>query len=423
MSQGSAERPYAHARQAYRLGVANGVLFNIGMAFVDPATVVPNFIARISGSDLVVGLFSAIASGGWFLPQLLGAGWVQSRPYKRPMYIATTATRTVGWVLALPLTYLLAGRHPTAALVGFLFCYSLDAFGGGLAGPAFLDIVAKTVPASRLGGFFANRAFWGGLGAIGAAMLVRSILGARGPSFPTNYCLLFGLALATFLPGWLAFMAIREPPSRLGEEQSLLAFLKGAPAVIAADPRYRLLLASRLLLGAAGLAFPFYIIYCRRVLGAPESEVGTYLALQMAGSVVANPLWAYLNDRRSPRTLVVFSAGVSLAFPALALLASLVPHATRFGGAAFSLVFFLLAAAGSGTFIGYTNYLLAISPEEQRPLYIGVQNTLFAVTTFLPMLGGLVLKLASFQLLFGLATAFAAAGAATALRLPSSGQP
>jgi MFS family permease len=422
MSESDPERPYAHARQAYRLGVLNGILFNTGTAFVDPTTVLPTFVARVSGSDLAVGLVSAVANGGWFLPQLLGARHVQSRPYKRPMYVLTTCLRATAWVCAIPLTYLLAGRYPMSALVGFMLCYALDAFGGGLSGPAWLDIIAKTVPAGRLGAFFAHRMFWGGLGAIGSAMLVRNILGRGGPNFPANYCLLFALALGLFAPGWIAFAAIKEPAGRVAEDQPLLTFLRSAPAVIRGNREYRLLLISRLLLGAGGLAFPFYIIYCQRELGVPDSAVGTYLALQMAGAVVANPLWAHLNDRRGPRALVVASAAASLASPAIALAAALFPQAAWFGRASLAVVFLLLAAAGSGSFIGCTNYLLAIAPEEERPLYIGVQNTLFAVTTFLPLLGGVLLRFGSFQVLFGLAAALGAAGAVVALRLPPRGR-
>jgi len=418
MSQTRSDKPYAHSRQAYLLGILNGVLFNIGVAFVDPSTVLPVFVARISHSDMAVGLVSAIANGGWFLPQLYGASHVQSRPYKRPMYVFTTCLRVAGWMLAIPITYFFAPSYPLPALAAFMCCYSLDAFGGGLAGPAFLDIVAKTVSPTRLGAFFANRAVWGGLGAIGAAMLVRVILGLKGPEFPYNYCLLFVLAFAMFLPGWLLFMQIKEPPGRVSPDQSLLAFLRSAPDIIRLNRDYRLLLIARLLLGTVGIAFPFYIIYCRRELGVPESAVGTYLALQMAGLVVANPIWAYLSDRRGPRSLVIASTATALAYLVVAAVAALFPHATWFGRAAFGVVFFLLAAAGSGSFIGCTNYLLAIAPEEQRPLYIGVQNTLFAVTTFLPLLGGALLRFGSFELLFGLAAAFGVAGMITVLRLP-----
>ena len=85
---------------------------------------------------------------------------------------------------------------------------------------------------------------------------------------------------------------------------------------------------------------------------------------------------------------------------------------------AFGLVFFGLGATGGGSFIGFTNYLFAIAPEERRTLYIGLLNTLFAVTMFLPIVGGLLVKYASFQLLFAVATAFSLAGTYAVFRLP-----
>ncbi len=419
MSQITRPKPYPHARQAYRLGILNGVLFNIGVAFVDPGTVLPVFIATVSKSDVAVGLVSAIASGGWSLPQLLGARYIQHQPLKRPMYVLTTCLRIAAWVIVLPITYFLAGPLPALALAGFILCYALDAFSGGMAGPAFLDIVAKTVSPNRLGAFFANRVFWGGVGAIGAGMLVRVILSDRGPSFPANYTLLFALALAMFVPGWIAFMRIKEPPGKAAEAQSLREFLRGAPAIIRQNREYRLLLIGRMLLGAMVLAFPFYIIYCRRELGVPDSAVGTYLSIQMAGAVVSNPLWALLSDRRGPRALIIATTVAAVIYSAISLAATFIPHSPWLGRAAFGAVFFLLSASGSGGWIGCTNYLLAIAPEEQRPIYIGVQNTFFAITMFLPMLGGAVLRFGSFHLLFGIATAFAVAGMVVVLKLPA----
>ena len=412
-------RPY-QTKRAYRLGVANGVLFTIGGAFVDPATVLPSFISQLTDSAVAVGLISAIGSGGWYLPQLFVASYAQPRPRKRPLYIFSAFLRAAGWFIAIPAVYLLCPRQAALGLVGFFLGYSLFAFGGGLGGIAFLDIVAKTVAPNRLGSFFGNRQFWGAVGGIGAGFLVRAVLANRAIPFPGNYCLIMVIALASFLPGWFAYSLVREPPGRPGQAQPLLHFLSSIPRLVSQDREYALLLSSRLLLGGTGIALPFYILYCRESLGVPQSGVGTYLAIQMTGSVLAIPLWAHLNDRRGPRTLLVASGLLSLAIPALALSASLIPFPPSLRQLAFGLVFFTLAAAGAGQFMGFTNYLLGLAPEEQRPLYIGVLNTLYAVTTFLPIVAGFVVRFGSFQLLFAIATLLGLAGLVTVLKLPRS---
>ncbi|UCC68387.1 MAG: MFS transporter [Armatimonadota bacterium] len=409
-----------HARVAYRRGIANGILFATGMAFIDPITVLPTFVSRLTDSEVAVGLISGLGMSGWFLPQLFAANYLQSRPYKRPLYIFAAFLRGVGLLLIIPLIYFLARGNPAAALVAFFLGYALYSFSGGLSGPAFLDIVAKTIPSGRLGAFFGHRQFWGGLGAIGCGILVRFILSADALIFPTGYCLLFGLALASFVPGWTAFATIPEPRGKVEEAQPLIPFLRSAPTVIREHREFRLLLASRLLTGCAGIALPFYIIYCRQVVGVPEAAVGIYLSIQMAGSVALIPLWAFLNDRRGPRTLLVAVAALTLAVPSVALLAAFFPDALGFGRVVFGAVFFPLAAIAGGGFMGYTNYLFRIAPEQRRPLYIGVQNTLFALTAFLPLLGGLVVGLTSFRFLFLVAAAMGALGLIATIILPSN---
>ena len=423
MSETAAQFPYRGWRRAYRLGIVNGVLFATGVAFIDPVTVLPTFVSRLTDSDVAVGLVSAIGTGGWFLPQLLTASYLQARPYKRPLYVRAAFVRGVALLLATVSVLLLGARSAAGALAAFFLCYGLYSLGGGLSGVAFLDIVAKTVPGRRLGAFFGHRQFWGGLASVGCGLLVGAILGAEWLPFPYDYALLFALALANLAPGWAAFAAIREPAGQVGEPQRLAAYLRGAPGVVRGHREFRRLLLSRMMLGASGVALPFYILYCRRLLGVPEAAVGIYLSVQMAGSMAAVPLWAHLNDRRGPRTLVRSVAVLSVIVPAGALVVALAPITAALGRIALGAVFFLLAAATAGSFMGYTNYLLAIAPEERRPTYIGIMNTLFAVTTFLPLLGGVLLNLTSFAALFGVAAALAAVGAGMALRLPPPGRP
>jgi hypothetical protein len=409
--------------RAYWLGVFNGVVFTIGVAFVDPATVLPAFVSRLTDSGVAVGLVSAIGTGGWYLPQLLAARYAQPRPYKRPLYLLAVYLRGSGWVIAIPSVYLLARTHPMLALVCFFLGYSMFALGGGLGGIAFLDIVAKTVSPGQLGSFFGNRQFWGAVGGIAVGFLVKRILDSEALSFPSDYSLLMILALVSFMPGWLAFAVIREPPGEPGEAQPFLSFMKAAPRLLHHHRDLRLLVAGRLLTGASAVALPFYIVYCRRVLEMPESVVGTYLSVQMAGSVLAVPLWAQINDRRGPRALLIVIAALSLAIPALALLGAWLPHTHLLSRLIFGAVFFGLLAATAGGFMASINYLLAIAPEPQRPLYIGVLNTSFALTAFLPMLGGMLVRAQLFEVLFAAGALLGAAGLVVTAKLARPSPP
>ncbi len=409
-------------RRAYWFGIVNGICFMMGIALIDPLTVLPALVSRLTHSEVLIGAVSTLGLSGWFLPQILAANYLQSRPHKRPLYVFAAGLRALGIVAVVAILLCLAKTRPAAALVAFFCAYACYSLAGGLSGPAFLDIVAKTIPETRLGVFFGHRHFWGGLGAIACGAAVRTTLAADTLVFPYDYALLFAGALLLLGPGWILFSMIREPRGLVVEDpKPLLRFLMSAPGVAAGHPEFRMLLVSRMLSGAVGVALPFYIIYARRVLSVPEATIGTYISVQMAGSVALVPLWAYLNDRRGPRSLLVAVIALYLAAAGTAFTVSLFPHALAFGRAAFVGVFFPLAAISSGSFMGYTNYLFAVAPDERRTLYIGIQNTLFAVTGFLPLLGGVLIAATSFSLLFGLATALCAGALGATMRLPRRG--
>ena len=57
----------------------------------------------------------------------------------------------------------------------------------------------------------------------------------------------------------------------------------------------------------------------------------------------------------------------------------------------------------SGNFIGQTNLLLEVSPEEFKSTYIGIVNTLSALVMLLPLLGGIIIEKISYSINFSLA--------------------
>ena len=52
----------------------------------------------------------------------------------------------------------------------------------------------------------------------------------------------------------------------------------------------------------------------------------------------------------------------------------------------FALVFMLSAAGQSGIGIAAWNLLYAVSPEDERPLYVGAANSLLSLPSFAPIL-------------------------------------
>jgi len=171
----------------------------------------------------------------------------------------------------------------------------------------------------------------------------------------------------------------------------------------------------------AGLALPFYAVYADAVLGLPASVSGLFIWSGIAGSVGASLIWAYLSDRFGSTAVI---RGVSWLVIAAPLSALLVPIIVRMLGAdaampyAYSLVFLLNGATWGGLWMGFTNYVLEISPVDIRPLFLGIQATLSSPTVLMPLLGGLLLKVLPFEVLFGFVAACGVFSVIYAYRLP-----
>lgn len=139
----------------------------------------------------------------------------------------------------------------------------------------------------------------------------------------------------------------------------------------------------------------------------------------MVGSVVLTPLWGWWGDRRGKLSLLKVLTGIAAVSPLLAIGLGLRPLPATLGLAGYALVFFVVGAAMTGEIVGDLGYLMGISPDDRRPEYSGYLNGLAAPSRLLPLLGGFIVTLASFQLLFILSALAVAARFVVLARLGS----
>jgi len=373
----------------------NGVLFNLAFAFTSPSTVLPLFMSKLTASRILIGLASTLESVGWFLPQILMAVATLHYPRQMPLYRKTALLRGGSFCLFTLCIFLLGEKNPIYLLLSFFIFFTLYAVGGGLAGVAFTDVVGKTIPPQKRGSFLAVRIFFGGSLAVLGGMLVRKLLNQY--RFPANFGVIFLLACALIVIALLSFALIKEPKAFEPVEKRSLKdnFHKGI-RIFREDKRFRQLIITRVLIGTYMMGLPFYVIFAREVLSAPQGLVGIFLSFEMAGYVLCNLLWGYLSNRVSNSLVLFWTALTSSLPPVLLLSGRLIGLPLE----SFFCIFFFLGATNSGTIIGGTNYLLEISPEKERPIYIGFMNSLVGPTIFLSAVGGLVIQVTSFTLLY-----------------------
>jgi MFS family permease len=374
------------------------------MVLMDSEMVITWFLAQLGVSNLLIGLVSPIRTGSSFLLQILVSGYLQRRPYKLPFYRAMAIVRFADLTGIALLIVLVPAQGPW--LVGaFFLLLVIYSMGAGLTGIPFMDVVAKAIPPRRRGTFFAQRAFWGGILALGGSAFVGLVLAEPGGlRFPLNVALLFALAAITLALAAGIWSLIREPPSQVDPTRVHWAeqFRRGA-RLLADDAPYRTFVLARLALLLAQSAGPFYIVYAKTTLSISPQMIGVYLAARTTASIVTNLFWGRISDRRGNRLLLQVTNAIGFSMPLLALSMGMVgqrlPHLTTWLSWAYSAIFVASGAYVGASNIGRTGYLLDLAPPAQRPLYLGFTNTVFGVAIFASSIGGLIVEWAGFTTL------------------------
>lgn len=381
------------------------ISFGLALSFVSVSTVLPTLIDRLTHSPVAVGLVSTLASGGWLLPQLFAAGRISRLPRKKPGIILPSLIGRPMFILGALALFLLAASRPvvTAAIVlaGFGIFNTCD----GIASVAWFDLFSKAIPPSRRGRFIGTTQVVSALLTTGVGGVVGYVLGDRSPfAYPANYASLF-LVGGFFLALSLAFCAsIRETPCQVNDTAlTIRDYIRELGNIWRGDANFRTISVIRIILGLTSLSSPFYAVYATNQKGLPTATIGLFLSAQIVGGFLYSIVGGYLLERFGGRLTTRTEAFIAVIAPAIATLAGVFLSGNAPGFiAAYLLLFASLGALNSSFMLGHMNYLLEISPESKRPIYVGLSNTLTGIIIAFPLLGGAVASAISYEPLFGL---------------------
>ncbi len=399
--------PVPHLRRNFTVGVVNGAMFIFAETLLDPNLVLAWFLSRLEAPNLLLALVPPMRDGLWFLPQLFVSQGMRNRVYYLGLYRQMALVRAAG-AFAMALGVWLTAPHPTRMLLAFFVPYFIISLASGISGLPFMEIVGKTIPSRQRGVFFAARLFFGGLLGLAASGLVHWLLEERaGLPFPYNVASLF-LIFAVFTSiGMAVFAMVVEPPSPTPDGHRPHLPWREAIRALWRRPAYRFFLSARVSLMWAAIAAPFFTAYAVRDLQVPDAMIGLYLGFNVGASLLSNLLWSWISVRRGHHAVL---EGATVCGVLSVLWALMVGPLSRpwpdLAGGLMLPVFALSGAYASGAAIGGMALLLEIAPGHDRPLTIGLTNTLLGIALLLTALGGLIADLVGYRGLFALSFGF-----------------
>jgi MFS family permease len=405
----------------FNLLVLDGMLFFGAITFLASSTILPAFVSRLTTSSMLVGLVTAVRFSGWFLPQLFAANYLEKRLLKKPVMLITSFLSRLSIIMLAYVTYRWGAGQASVTLILFFALYFLFNLCEGVSTIAWMDIVAKTVTPTRRGSMFSGMQLTGSLLGIGAGVLIRHILNHPQLSFSTAYALIFFCGGILLFGDYLVLFLLEEPPgSKVTQERTMMQYLKTIPMLLRKNITFQRMVAIKILIGFNYLVLPFYVVYSQKVLATQSGIIGIYVLLQTAGMIGGSLLFGQLSDRVGNRSVILGTSIATAFMPVFALCVFLVSRTGAYPvlTSLYALVFLAIGFSDSGLMIGFTNYMLEIVSEEERPSYYGLSNTMGAVTAILPILGGFLVSQYSYELAFLIAAIFILVGLTISFGLP-----
>jgi MFS family permease len=374
------------------VNLADGGFFGAALGFASFVTIIPLFVSTLTDSAVLIGLIPAIHAVGWQLPQLLTAGRVTKLKRYRPTVLLLTLNERIPYLGLAIIAWFLPVIEARWALA---FTYTLliwQGLGGGITATAWQSLIGRIIPPGRLGTFFGAQSAAANLMASASAVIAGIMLERM--SFPNNFTACFLLAGVAMIISWIFLAKTREPeiiPTR--PPRSRRAFINNIGEILQNDKNFRWFLFVRMLSQFGTMAFAFYTVYAVRVLGMSEGIAGIMTGVLMAIQTAANPILGWVGDRLGHRLSLEIGIMAAIVSAGLAWLVT--------GTSWFYLIFALAGIANVALWTTPIAMTLQFGDESERPIYIGMANTLVAPATFIaPVLGGFLADHFGYQITF-----------------------
>ncbi|MCA9906467.1 MAG: MFS transporter, partial [Anaerolineae bacterium] len=384
-------------RRNFIFFLSDGILFTIAMNLIGSTTVIPDFVRRLTSSEILIGLSGTLFEIGWTLPQLFIARYIVHFERKKWWFVGPSIPVRFVILIFAGITVLLGKDHPEAILIAFLISYGIAGIGDGVVGVPWADLTGTSLDERWRARMFGLMTAVVGVIMLVLSPLIGTILGENGPGFPNNYALLFAAAGVFFAVSIIPILFIHELPGgkRAEKVPSFGEFLPQLGHALRTDVPFRSVIITRMLTSLFAMAGPFYIGFATVQLGlSSEVAVPTLLAMQTIGSVTGALAYTWLGARNNLLFIRLALAGAAL-LPISALLAAVVGPWPLYLG------FLMAGLTVSNLFLSYQNWVVTYANPDQRPIYAGLFNTIATVISLLaPIIGGTVVQQLGYEPLF-----------------------
>lgn len=321
-------------RRNYVTMLIEAFFVNFAFSVFSYTTVFPVYVQNITSNSFFVALVAVIYYGCSYGSSILSCLVGLNAKSPKWTMILICGLERVGFLFIIISTYFI-GNSEALALVTFFASFAVYAMSAGMASPVFSNMLGNIFH-RNVGGFYGSYSLVGAAAGVISARIMKFLLDSY--QFPYNYrkLFIFGMVMAV-IGSLVPAIGVKEVPD---EKERKRIYAKELPGivkdVVKTNVPYRHFVLLRMILGAAEMAIPFYIVRVSQMEGITPGFVGTMTTVLLLSNMAAGKLAGYVGDRLGPLYMVRFGAISGVLAAGLAIV---MPH-YGFGFLLFVLVAF-----------------------------------------------------------------------------------
>ncbi len=371
----------------------HSIFLALASNFMNMDTIIPAVLIKAGGSSFELGLLTAIMIGVANLFQLLFAGFLAHKKFKK-IYLLIGIHLRVFSLFALALLFLFTNSISNQFLILNIFIFiTIFSISGAFANISYTDILGKAILLDDRKKFFTLRQSLSSIGILISSFAIKIIL--QKYNYPANYSTLFFAAAGLLGIATIGFWVIKEPESRLrNSEFHLLKYLKDIPGYIKKDKNLLYYLIIINILAFAITIIPFLIDFAKSAFKLTGSIIGNFIILRTTGMLAAS-LFLFNKSRhnRTYKGILKSTIIIGIAIPILAIF--FINNYYLYIG-----LFFITGIFFAIYQISVSGIMLEISNEENRAIYTGISGVGSIVGIIFPSFAGLLIENFGHQIVF-----------------------
>lgn len=375
-----------------------------GMVFFEVSTILVVFIKQINSSPIAIGLIPFLMAIGYNIPGFFSTIYAKRFKQRKQFIMITALIQRLSLLLLVLSTFFINLLHPIVAVTFVLFSFFLFCFSGGIGIPAWLDMVAKTIPVTYRARTFALRIFFASIAGIFFPIFISFILLKN--TFPGNYRISFFLGFIFIFLSYVSLLFIKEErDSPIHEKQALKVYFLSLFRIIKDNPNFKRFIITRLVFSVTSWGTAFYTAYALDTIpSVTEYTVALYTLFLNISKGGSSLIFGYLGDRYGNLLVQQLSA----AFSTCALiLAVLFPSYS-----VFFIIFIFFGMIVSANLNAGQVLITEFGDDKDRIIFTTISSALIGMAAgFIPLIGGFLLsfKVIGYKGLFTISAFFGAA--------------